>query len=71
MLIASVEAIAAGDEAVAIPMPPQVDLLQVSAAAAVFLYEARRQRGLASSPLPYRRTGLPALLPAWNRHCHR
>ena len=39
--------LAACDEAVAIPMPPQVDSLNVSAAAAVFLYEARRQRGLA------------------------
>jgi len=33
------------DEAVAIPMPPMVDSLNVGAAAAVFLYEARRQRG--------------------------
>jgi tRNA G18 (ribose-2'-O)-methylase SpoU len=32
------------DEAVAIPMPPQVDSLNVGSAAAVFLYEARRQR---------------------------
>src|SRR5580765_3096577 len=37
--------IAACDEAVAIPMPPTVDSLNVSAAAAVFLYEANRQRG--------------------------
>jgi tRNA G18 (ribose-2'-O)-methylase SpoU len=37
--------LAACDEAVAIPMPPQVDSLNVSAAAAVFLYEASRQRG--------------------------
>ena len=34
------------DEAVAIPMPPAVDSLNVGAAAAVFLYEvARQQRG--------------------------
>jgi tRNA G18 (ribose-2'-O)-methylase SpoU len=33
------------DEAAAIPMPPEVDSLNVGAAAAVFLYEARRQRG--------------------------
>jgi len=33
------------DEAVAIPMPPTVDSLNVGAAAAVFLYEASRQRG--------------------------
>ena len=33
------------DEAVAIPMPPAVDSLNVGAAAAVFLYEAARQRG--------------------------
>lgn len=32
------------DEAVAIPMPPTVDSLNVGAAAAVFLYEAWRQR---------------------------
>ena len=35
------------DEAVAIPMPPTVDSLNVGAAAAVFLYEANRQRGKA------------------------
>lgn len=35
------------DEAVAIPMPPAVDSLNVGAAAAVFLYEACRQRGQA------------------------
>ena len=34
------------DEAVAIPMPPTVDSLNVGAAAAVFLYEVSRQRGL-------------------------
>jgi tRNA G18 (ribose-2'-O)-methylase SpoU len=34
------------DEAVAIPMPPAVDSLNVGAAAAVFLYEAARQRGI-------------------------
>lgn len=38
--------IAACDEAVAIPMPPTVDSLNVGAAAAVFLYEANRQRGM-------------------------
>jgi len=37
--------LAACDEAVAIPMPPHVDSLNVGAAAAVFLYEANRQRG--------------------------
>ena len=37
--------LAACDEAVAIPMPPSVDSLNVASAAAVFLYEARRQRG--------------------------
>src|ERR1700690_912090 len=36
--------LAACDEAVAIPMPPTVDSLNVGAAAAVFLYEAARQR---------------------------
>lgn len=34
------------DESVSIPMPPQVDSLNVGSAAAVFLYEANRQRGL-------------------------
>lgn len=33
------------DEAVAVPMPPTVDSLNVGSAAAVFLYEANRQRG--------------------------
>jgi tRNA G18 (ribose-2'-O)-methylase SpoU len=33
------------DEALAIPMPPTVDSLNVGSAAAVFLYEANRQRG--------------------------
>jgi tRNA G18 (ribose-2'-O)-methylase SpoU len=33
------------DDAVAIPMPPTVDSLNVGSAAAVFLYEAKRQRG--------------------------
>ena len=37
--------LAACDEAVAIPMPPAVDSLNVGAAAAVFLYEVNRQRG--------------------------
>jgi 23S rRNA (guanosine2251-2'-O)-methyltransferase len=35
------------DEAMAIPMPPTIDSLNVGAAAAVFLYEAKRQRGFA------------------------
>jgi tRNA G18 (ribose-2'-O)-methylase SpoU len=33
------------DESVAVPMPPAVDSLNVGSAAAVFLYEANRQRG--------------------------
>jgi tRNA G18 (ribose-2'-O)-methylase SpoU len=37
--------LAACDEAVAIPMPETVDSLNVGSAAAVFLYEANRQRG--------------------------
>ena len=36
--------LAACDEATAIPMPPTVDSLNVGSAAAVFLYEANRQR---------------------------
>jgi len=36
--------LAACDEAVAIPMAPTVDSLNVASAAAVFLYEAQRQR---------------------------
>jgi len=36
---------AACDECVAIPMPPTVDSLNVASAAAVFLFEANRQRG--------------------------
>jgi tRNA G18 (ribose-2'-O)-methylase SpoU len=36
------------DDAVAIPMPPTVDSLNVGSAAAVFLYEARRQRNQCS-----------------------
>jgi tRNA G18 (ribose-2'-O)-methylase SpoU len=36
--------LAACDEAAAIPMPPSVDSLNVGSAAAVFLYEANRQR---------------------------
>lgn len=36
--------LAACDEAAAIPMPPGVDSLNVASAAAVFLYEANRQR---------------------------
>jgi tRNA G18 (ribose-2'-O)-methylase SpoU len=41
----SPEVLAACDEAVAIPMANEVDSLNVAAAAAVFLYEAQRQRG--------------------------
>ena len=37
--------LAACDEAVAIPMANEVDSLNVANAAAVFLYEAARQRG--------------------------
>jgi len=40
----SASVLKACDEAVAIPMPPAVDSLNVGAAAAVFLYEASRQR---------------------------
>lgn len=39
------EVLAACTEAVAIPMPSDVDSINVGAAAAVFLYEANRQRG--------------------------
>ncbi|MBI3414677.1 MAG: RNA methyltransferase [Verrucomicrobia bacterium] len=41
----SLAVLAACDQAVAIPMPATVDSLNVSSAAAVFLYEAARQRG--------------------------
>jgi len=41
----SPKVLAACDEAVAIPMPPTVDSLNVGSAAAVFLYEVSRQRG--------------------------
>jgi tRNA G18 (ribose-2'-O)-methylase SpoU len=41
----SPEVLTACDEAAAIPMPPNVDSLNVGSAAAVFLYEANRQRG--------------------------
>ncbi len=41
----SPQVLAACDDAVAIPMPPKVDSLNVGSAAAVFLYEANRQRG--------------------------
>jgi tRNA G18 (ribose-2'-O)-methylase SpoU len=40
----SAPVLAACDEAVAIPMSPAVDSLNVASAAAVFLYEAQRQR---------------------------
>jgi tRNA G18 (ribose-2'-O)-methylase SpoU len=43
----SQEVLAACDEAVAIPMANDVDSLNVSAAAAAFLYEVNRQRGKA------------------------
>ena len=43
----SPEVLRACDEAVAIPMPPHVDSLNVATAAAIFLYEASRQRGRA------------------------
>jgi TrmH family RNA methyltransferase len=36
--------LAACDEAIAVPMPPRVDSLNVASAAAVFIYEAVRQR---------------------------
>lgn len=39
------EVLEACDEAVAIPMPPTVDSLNVTSATSVFLYEANRQRG--------------------------
>ena len=41
--------LAACDQAVAIPMPPTVDSLNVGSAAAVFLYEANRQRARAEA----------------------
>ncbi len=41
------EALQLCEESVAIPMPPEVDSLNVGSAAAVFLYEANRQRGKA------------------------
>ncbi len=37
------------DEAVAVPMPPGIDSLNVGSAAAIFLYEAHRQRQLSSA----------------------
>jgi tRNA G18 (ribose-2'-O)-methylase SpoU len=40
----STSVLEACDEAVAIPMPPAMDSLNVSSAAAAFLYEVRRQR---------------------------
>jgi tRNA G18 (ribose-2'-O)-methylase SpoU len=36
--------LAACDDAVAVPMPPAIDSLNVASAAGVFLYEANRQR---------------------------
>jgi tRNA G18 (ribose-2'-O)-methylase SpoU len=54
----SAEVLAACDDAVAIPMPPTVDSLNVGSAAAVFLYEANRQRGGMGSAAPVaRKTG--------------
>lgn len=41
----SAPALAACNEAAAIPMPSAVDSLNVGSAAAIFLYEAQRQRG--------------------------
>lgn len=41
--------LAESDESVAIPMPPDVDSLNVASAAAVFLYEANRQRNIRRS----------------------
>jgi tRNA G18 (ribose-2'-O)-methylase SpoU len=43
--------LAACDDAVAIPMPPEVDSLNVGSAAAVFFYEANRQRNEARKSL--------------------
>ena len=40
----SAASLAACDDAVVIPMSPMVDSLNVGSAAAVFLYEANRQR---------------------------
>jgi tRNA G18 (ribose-2'-O)-methylase SpoU len=48
--------LAACQEAAAIPMPPSVDSLNVGSAAAVFLYEANRQREL-SRPEQLPKTG--------------
>jgi len=42
------DVLAACDEALAIPMPPNVDSLNVGSAAAVFFYEAQRQRKMVS-----------------------
>jgi tRNA G18 (ribose-2'-O)-methylase SpoU len=46
----SSEVLKACDEAVAIPMPRNVDSLNVNAAAAVFLYEVSRQRKPLQAP---------------------
>ncbi|MBP1633475.1 MAG: putative TrmH family tRNA/rRNA methyltransferase [Acidobacteria bacterium] len=46
------EAVAAADEAVAIPMAPRVESLNVAVAAALLVYEARRQRQAAAGPPP-------------------
>ncbi len=43
--------LAACPESAAIPMPPAVDSLNVGSAAAVFLYEANRQRGFGAGPV--------------------
>jgi len=48
----SPEVLAVCDDAIAIPMPPEVDSLNVASATAVFLYEARRQQAAAKPPSP-------------------
>lgn len=48
----SPEVLAVCDETVAIPMPPEVDSLNVASATAVFLYEARRQQAMALRASP-------------------
>ncbi|HSK09970.1 MAG TPA: RNA methyltransferase [Vicinamibacterales bacterium] len=46
------DAVAASDAAVAIPMAPPVESLNVAVAAALLVYEARRQRGWATASPP-------------------
>ena len=43
----SPEVLALCDDAVAVPMAPEIDSLNVVSAGAIFLYEANRQRNLA------------------------